>query len=125
MAKETKRVLLVARHHAFREALAIRLNQEEDLEVARHAGSMADTRDVHLDGIDVAVVDPFLPDGDGLAIIREVSVVNPGAKALVLSSKLDQALYYRAVGAGAAEVLSTSASIDEVVNAVRRTAEAE
>ena len=34
MADETKRILVVAHHNAFREALAIRLNQEEDLEVA-------------------------------------------------------------------------------------------
>ena len=31
---DTKRILVVAHHNAFREALAIRLNQEEDLEVA-------------------------------------------------------------------------------------------
>ena len=34
VADETKRILVVAHHNAFREALAIRLNQEEDLEVA-------------------------------------------------------------------------------------------
>jgi DNA-binding NarL/FixJ family response regulator len=123
LAKKTNRILLVAKHNAFREALAIRLNQEEDLEVAWQAGSVADTRDVHLDGIDIAVVDPLLPDGDGLILIREVSVANPNASALVLSHKLDQALYQKALGAGAAEALSTNASIEEVINAVRRSAE--
>ncbi len=123
VAKKTKRLLLVARHNAFREALAIRLNQEEDLEVGWQAGSMADTRDVHLDGIDVAVVDPSLPDGDGLVLIQEVSVANPNASALVLSHKLDQVLYQKAFEAGAVEALSTNASIEEVVNAVRRSAE--
>ena len=125
MTKETKRILLVAEHNAFREALAIRLDQEEDLEVAWQAGSVADTRDVHLDGIDVAVVDPLLPDGDGLVLIREVSVANPNALALVLSHKLDPAMYHQAVGAGAVEVLTTNASMEEVINAVRRSAETE
>jgi hypothetical protein len=32
--EETKRILVVAHHNAFGEALAMRLNQEEDLEVA-------------------------------------------------------------------------------------------
>jgi DNA-binding NarL/FixJ family response regulator len=125
LTKETKRILLVAEHNAFREALAIRLDQEEDLEVAWQAGSVADTRDIHLDGIDVAVVDPLLPDGDGLVLIREVSVANPNALALVLSHKLDPTMHHQALGAGAVEVLTTNASMDEVINAVRRSAEIE
>ena len=125
MADETKRILVVAHHNAFREALAMRLNQEEDLEVAWQAGSITDTRDVHLDGIDVALVDPLLPDGDGLELIREVSVANPNALALVLSHNLDPALYHQASGAGAVEVLATNAALGEVIDAVRRSATAE
>ena len=125
MAEETKRILLVVHHNAFREALTTRLNQEDDLEVAWQAGSMTDTRDVHLDGIDVALVDPLLPDGDGLELIREVSVANPNALALVLSHKLDQSLYQQALGAGAVEVLATNAALGEVIDAVRRSATAE
>ncbi len=121
----TKRILLVTDHNAFREALAVRLNQEEDLEVAWQAGSLADTRDVHLDGVDVAVVDPLLPDGDGLVLIREVSVANPNAWALVLSHRLDLTMHHQALGAGATEVLTTNVSLEEVINAVRRSAETE
>ncbi len=120
MDKETTRILVVAPHNAFREALAMRLDQEEDLEVAWQAGSITDTRDVHLDGIDVALVDPLLPDGDGLELIREVSVANPKALALVLSHKLDEALYQQALGAGAVEVLATNTGLEEVIEAVRR-----
>ena len=125
MADETKRILLVANHNVFREALAIRLNQEDDLEVAWQSGSMADTRYIHLNGVDVAVVDPLLPDGDGLELIREVSVANPNALALVLSHRLDPAVYHQALGAGAVEVLATNIGIEEVINAVRRAADAE
>src|SRR5919112_180460 len=105
MDKETTRILVVAPHNAFREALAMRLDQEEDLEVAWQAGSITDTLDVHLDGIDVALVDPLLPDGDGLKLIREVSVANPKAQAL---------------GAGAVEVLATNTGLEAVIDAVRR-----
>ena len=125
MADEIKRILLVANHNAFREALAVRLNQEDDLEVAWQAGSITDTREVHLNGIDVALVDPLLPDGDGLELIREVSVANPNALGLVLSHKLDPAMHHQALGAGAVEVLSTNASTEEVINSVRRSASAE
>ena len=125
VAEETKRILLVVHHNTFREALAMRLNQEEDLEVAWQAGSMTDTRDVHLDGVDVALVDPLLPDGDGLELIREVSVANPTALALVLSHKLDPAVYQKALGAGAVEVLATNAALEEVIDAVRGSATAD
>ena len=125
MAEETKRVLVVVHHNAFREALAMRLDQEEDLEVAWQAGSMTNTRDIHLDGVDVALVDPFLPDEDGLELIREVSVANPNALALVLSHRLDPALYQRALGAGAVRVLSANTGIGEVIDAVRGSATAE
>jgi two-component system response regulator DevR len=125
VADEIKRILLVANHNAFREALAVRLNQEDDLEVAWQAGSITDTREVHLNGIDVALVDPLLPDGDGLELIREVSVANPNALGLVLSHKLDPAMHHQALGAGAVEVLSTNASTEEVINSVRRSASAE
>jgi DNA-binding NarL/FixJ family response regulator len=125
VAEGIKRILVVVNHNAFREALAMCLSQEEDLEVAWQAGSMTDTRDIHLDGIDVALVDPLLPDGDGLELIREVSVANPNALALVLSHKLDPALYHQASGAGAVEVLATNAGIGEVINAVRRSAATE
>src|SRR5918993_1722047 len=124
VADETKRILLVVHHNVFREALATCLEQEDDLEVAWQAGSMTDTRDVHLDGVDVALVDPSLPDGDGLELIREVSVANPNALALVLSNKLEPALYQKALGAGAVEVLATNAGIGEVIDAVRRSATA-
>ncbi len=121
----TKRILLVTDHNAFREVLAVRLNQEEDLEVLWQAASLADARDVHLDGVDIMVVDPVLSDGDGLVLIREVSVANPNASALVLSYRLDPAVHHQALGAGAAEVLTTNASVEEVINAVRRSAETE
>ena len=123
MDKNTKRILLVAAHNVFREALAARLSQEADLEVAWQASSVADTRDIHLDGIDVAVVDPLLPDGDGLALIREVSVANPNALALVLSHRLDPAVYHQALGAGAVEVFSTDTPIEDFIHAIRRTAD--
>jgi two-component system response regulator DevR len=123
MVNRAKRLLLVSKHAAFRQTLAMVLNEEEDLEVAWQAGSVAETCGMHLDGIDVAVVDPFLPDGDGLELIREMSVANPNARALVLSHELDETVYYRALGVGVADVLFTvNASLGEVINAVRRAA---
>jgi DNA-binding NarL/FixJ family response regulator len=71
------------------------------------------------------LVDPLLPDGDGLELIREVSVANPTALALVLSHKLDPAQYQQALGTGAVEVLATNAALEVVIDALRRSAATE
>ena len=118
-----KRILLVNPHNAFREAIAMKLNQEPGLEVVWQAGSLEEAHGVHLDGIDLAIVDPLLLGGDdGMVLLREVSVANPNASALVLTTSLDPAVRERALGAGAVEVLTTSANGEEVINAIRRSA---
>src|ERR687883_1251876 len=117
----TKCVLLVNPHNAFREAMTMKLNQEPDLEVVWQAGSLKEAHGIHLDGIDLAVVDPVLLGGDdGMVLVREVSVANPNASALVLTSSLGPAVRERALGAGAVEVLTTPAKGEEVINAIRR-----
>ena len=99
----------------------MKLNQEPDLEVVWQAGSLKEAHGIHLDGIDLAVVDPVLLGGDdGMVLVREVSVANPNASALVLTSSLDPAVRERALGAGAVGGLPTSAKSEEILNAIRR-----
>jgi DNA-binding NarL/FixJ family response regulator len=117
----TKRILLVASHNAFRESLARRLSRETDLDVAWQAGSIAATRDMHLEGINVAVIDPLLPDGNGMVLIREMSVAYPDVLALVFSHRPDAALYHQARRAGAVDVLSTAVPVENCIAAIRRT----
>ena len=117
----TKRILLVASHNAFRESLARRLSQETDFDVVWQAGSIAATRDMHLDGINVAVIDPLLPDGNGMVLIREMSVAHPEALALVFSHRPDSALYHQARRAGAADVLSTAVPVENYIAVIRKT----
>ena len=52
-------------------------------------------------------------------------MANPNALALVLSHKLDPAVYHQALGAGALEVLATNMGIGELIDAVRRSAATE
>jgi DNA-binding NarL/FixJ family response regulator len=103
--------------------MAMKLNQEPGLEVVWQAGSLEEAHGVHLDGIDLAIVDPVLLGGDkGMILVRELSVANPNASALVLTTSLDPAVRERALRAGAVEVLTTSANGEEVINAIRRLA---
>src|SRR5215212_9406370 len=82
-----KRLLLLIRHNAIREAMACVLDKESDLEVVSQVGSVADMADANLDhNIDVALVDLFGPDGDRMAAIRELSTQHGEVVVLGLSS---------------------------------------
>ncbi len=118
-AAEQVRVLLVEDHTAVREAIAGMFERESDLTVVGQAESLAEAREL-LHGVDVAVLDLALPDGDGIALIPELRAASPGAQVLVLSANLDRAQTARAIDAGAAGALDKTADLDQVVDAIRR-----
>jgi len=116
------RILLVEDHASFRQALAFMFEREEEFIVVGQAGSLAEARALLRklsDGVDVAVVDLALPDGDGYGLIEELSS-RPGVMTLVLSASLEPARFARAVEAGASGVLHKSAAIGDIVEGVRR-----
>jgi DNA-binding NarL/FixJ family response regulator len=113
------RVLLVEDHAAVRQALAAMFAREPDFAVVGQAATLAEARSL-LSGVDVAVVDLGLPDGDGADLIKELRAVNPSAQALVLTASVDRADMARAVESGAAGTLDKTAELDEVVSGVRR-----
>ena len=116
----TKRIVLLIGHKTFREALACVLDRESDLEVVLQASSLADVGDANLDhNIDVALVDLSLSDGEGMALIRELSTEHGDAVALGMSSVSGPSLNERALGAGAARVLATSRAVCKVTENAR------
>jgi two-component system nitrate/nitrite response regulator NarL len=120
--ENSTRILLVEDHASFRQALAFMFEGEEEFVVGGEAGSLAEARALLRkvpDGVDVAVVDLALPDGDGYGLIEELSS-RPGVVTLVLSASLEPARFARAVEAGASGVLHKSAAIGDIVDAVRR-----
>ena len=81
------RVLLVDDHASSRQPLAIFLGLEPDIAVVAQAGSLAEARAVLAEtGVDVAVVDLELPDGDGVDLVPDVRAANPEAASRVLTA---------------------------------------
>ena len=118
------RILLVDDHASFREMLALVFSQEPEFEVVGQAGSLAEAREM-LGGVDLAVVDLDLPDGDGTELISELRAVSPQATVLVLTASAERETHARAVEAGAAGVVHKSVHIEDVINAARRLARGE
>ncbi len=113
------RVLLVDDHATFREPLAFMLDREPEFEVVAEAGSLDEARRV-LEGVDLAIVDLNLPDGDGTELISELRAFNPRGLVLVLTASAEREVHARAVEAGAAGVLNKTVRIKEVIDAARR-----
>jgi DNA-binding NarL/FixJ family response regulator len=101
---ETTRVLLVENHALFRQALSLLLYRHPRMEVMQ-AGTLAEAR-LLLGGIDVVVLDNYLPDGASTELIVDVRMNNPEASLLVLNDTPDSADQRSALAAGADRVLS-------------------
>jgi DNA-binding NarL/FixJ family response regulator len=79
------RVLVMDDRIDFRMAFVGLLEGQPDLEVVSQAGSLAEAHTM-LEGVDVALIDRGLPDGNGLELIGTLRAVNPGARVFVISS---------------------------------------
>ena len=118
------RLLLVEDHAAFRSALALLLNRQPDLEVAAQCGSLAECRGIGgFADIDVALLDLYLPDGDGAELIGELYQANPRVKVLVLTGSVESDLLERILKAGADGLLDKSSPFAEIAAEVRRLGE--
>lgn len=105
-----------------REALA-----PEELNIAFvEAGSAAEARmRLREGGLDAALIDITLPDGNGLDLVTEI---HDGAAVtiptLVLTATLETTVAARAVEAGARGALSKLVSVQEAVDAIKRLTDA-
>lgn len=117
-----ERVFLVEDPRAVSGNLAATLKHEPDLAVVGQTGSPAECRRFVADdgGVDVAIVDLFLPDSQGTSLIEELRSSCPQTPLLVLTTSLDLRDQEQAVKAGADAVLSRDAEREEIVSAIRR-----
>jgi DNA-binding NarL/FixJ family response regulator len=112
------RVLLVDDNTQYARVFALTLDLQLDIEVVGIAGTLAEAREM-LEGVDVAILDRMLPDGDGLELISELRQASPEAKVLVMSAFTALTNPQEALEAGAGRVLSKLAPPDEVFAAIR------
>jgi CheY-like chemotaxis protein len=86
------------------------------------SGSMAEARArLREGGLDAALIDVTLPDGNGLDLVQEINDgVTESIPTLVLTAGLDHSVAARAVEAGAEGAQSKAVSMPETVEAVKR-----
>ena len=127
-----KRILLVEDdadfRRAFTRALELALAPEQLDVTFVEAGSLAEARERLRDGgLDAALIDVTLPDGNGLDLVREINDGGAGNRipTLVLTAGLDHSVAGRAIEAGAQGAQSKVVSLPETVQAMKRLTAAE
>ena len=112
------RILVVDDRADFRQATAALLEGQPDLEVAGSAGSLAEARTM-LEGVDVALLDRGLPDGDGLELIGPLREANPRARALAMSATAEMRHPEEAIRAGADGVIDRVGPFERAFASIR------
>lgn len=114
------RVMLVDDHPIVLTGLAAALAAAPDLVVSSKASTLRDARaTLQTERPDVVLVDVRLPDGSGLELVAEHSTEAPPA--FILLSSFDAPQYVdAALKLGAAGFLLKTASIGDIVSAIRR-----
>ena len=122
-----KRILLVEDNAQFRDdftrALERALTAEPLDVVFVEAGSLAEARArLREGGLDAALIDVRLPDGDGLDLVRELNngTARSRIPTLVLTASLEHKVAARAMDAGAKGALSKVVSVPETAEAIKR-----
>jgi len=121
-----KRVLLVEDNAEFRQvfahALGLALAAEQLDFTFVESGTMAEARErLREGGLDAALIDVTLPDGNGLDLVREIKDgTSDGIPTLVLTAGLDHSVAAQAVEAGAQGAQSKAVSMPETVEAIKR-----
>jgi DNA-binding NarL/FixJ family response regulator len=120
-AARRSRVLIIDDHPAVREALAIRIARQPDLEVCGEAADMSEAlRMVEELKPDVAVVDITLKTGNGLDLIKRIKDRDEAVRMLVWSMHSESLYAERALRAGALGYINKDQATEQIVEAIRR-----
>lgn len=117
------RVMVVDDHPMWRDAVARDLREAGFEVVAEASTSDEALRRAEATRPEVVVLDLQIPGLGGVEVTRRLVAADPGARVLILSASGEQADVLAAVKAGAAGYLVKSATREEFLDAVRRTAE--
>ncbi len=122
--KRRARVLIVDDHPAVREALAMRIGRQSDLEVCGEAADVSDALRLVADTQpDVAVVDISLKTGCGIDLIKRIKDRNGTIRMLVWSTHSESLYAERALKAGALGYINKDQATNKIVEAIRRVRE--
>lgn len=122
-ATATIRVLIVDAHPLVRWALSRIADDSPDLQTVGEASTAAEAVDLALTAnADVVTIDCSLPEGTGWQLARDLRDRFSGIGIVMLTPAGSDDLLFRALDSGASAFLCKSASVGEVLSAIRHCA---
>jgi NarL family two-component system response regulator LiaR len=119
----TVRVVIADDHRVVRAGLCYLLSQEADVEVVGEAGDGRQTMDVvAATRPDVLLLDLYMPEPDGHAVLAALAGAPHRPAVVVLTSATDDEHLVRAMRAGATSYLLKTAPAEHVIAAIRAAA---
>jgi DNA-binding NarL/FixJ family response regulator len=115
------KVFITDDHSLIREGFKKLLKDEMDINVVGEAGNAGDAMDYVLNNdLDVVILDLNLPDKSGLDLLKEIKVLKPGLKILILSMHPEDRFALRVLRAGASGYITKESAGEELVKAIRK-----
>jgi DNA-binding NarL/FixJ family response regulator len=120
---EPTRVLVVEDHQVVAEGLAALINDQKDMKVIGHAGSVSESiaRAAELKP-DLVLMDFRLTDGTGADAASGIRQLRPETKLIFLTREDSDAARFAALEAGASAFIHKSRAAQDVVDAIRTVA---
>jgi DNA-binding NarL/FixJ family response regulator len=120
------RVLIVDDHEILSSSLALVLDGQTGVTTVGVAGTVARAKAMMATTApDVVLLDHRLPDGDGVAAIKDLRAIRPSAGIVILTASAADHVLVAAIEAGAAGFVSKTRGLSEVTAAVRAAASGE
>lgn len=116
-----KRIIIIDDHPIVRKGFAQLINREKDLAVVGEAEDHHSARElIEKTKPDLALVDLTLKESDGLELIKDITVLYPELKTLVISLHDERVYAERALRAGAKGYIMKSEATENVMTAIRQ-----
>lgn len=119
------RVALVDDHALFRMGLAELLERDKSIRVAGIAGSSDEARALYETAPDVVLMDLHMPQVDGITLLTRLRQEGFNVPTIMLTVSEAQEDMAQALRAGARGYLLKDATLEELIDAIRRVAEGE
>ena len=114
------RIFIVEDHHVVRMGLQAMLRGEPDMAIAGAAASGAEALRTLKDlAVDVLLTDLRIPDMSGVNLLTELAKLRPALRTAVLTNYHSDEDVFSAVKAGARAYILKSATMEEILDAIR------